>query len=373
MAEPVAIYIHVPFCRRRCAYCHFDIKVFHPRTDQAPFMARYAEAVTAELAHRAPEVDGRTVTSVFLGGGTPSRLPPDLLGRIMAVVRDRYLLAEDAEISIEVNPEDMVPGATDALLEIGFTRLSVGVQTFDDRGLAAVGRAHDGARAQAVLAELPPFPHGCSLDLILGLPFQTPASLDRDLEILLGFDLPHVSLYLLETDLPTPLDKQSNGLPGPDAQADAYERVDAVLTDAGYDHYEISNFAKPGFACRHNRVYWRQGDYLGIGPAACGKIGSRFQRNEAAVSVYCDHVAETGSGVVEETVWDAERRRQERLVQGLRLSEGVPASLVREGEWAALDRMRHLWARSAERLCLTRAGRLLANEVFAVFVSETGS
>jgi len=370
LAQTAAIYIHVPFCRQRCAYCHFDIKVFHPRTDPGPFIDGYLDAVCRELEHRGRMLDGRKVTSVFLGGGTPSRLPTGHLERLMSKMRRCFDLAEDAEISIEVNPEDVTPEYPASLLAMGFTRLSLGVQTFDDAGLTAVGRAHDHDRARAVLEQLPVFPHGRSIDLILGLPHQTRASLERDLETLLGYDLEHVSLYLLERDLPTPLDKRASMLPDDDAQADAYERVDAVLTGAGYEHYEISNFAKPGFSCRHNLVYWRSGDYLGIGPSACGRVGLRFQRNEAMLGDYRAAVAATGSGVAEEEVWSEERLRQERLVMGLRLSEGVPIELVSEDELDALARIDQLWCRHGDRLRLTPAGRLLANEVFAVFISE---
>jgi len=370
MNRGLAIYIHVPFCRQRCAYCHFDIKIFHPRTDPAPFQRRYREAVCEELRTRSRECRERSVGSVFFGGGTPSRLPLPDLDAILDTIRGQFTIEADAEITLEANPEDVDGAYLRSLREMGFTRLSLGVQTFDDTCLNAINRAHDSARARRVLGERPDFPDGTSIDLMLGLPGQTRDTLARDLDTLAMYALDHVSLYMLETDLPTPLDKQRDRLPDEDSQADDYETATDRLEEMGLQPYEISNFSRTGKQSRHNLVYWRCGDYLGIGPAACGRIGKRFRRNFAALTPYCSSVRRTGHGTEEDTLWNDERLRQERIIQGLRLVAGVPQDWIRDRERRRLQP--HLNAGlcrfEGARLALTRAGRLLANEIFEIFL-----
>ncbi len=366
----LALYIHVPFCGQRCAYCHFDIKVLHPRSDPAAFELRYLDALQQELNHYAGEYGGRSLSSVFLGGGTPSRLPLAALTRLTAAVRAAFAVDPDCEWSMEVNPEDAHPTYLNGLAELGFTRLSFGVQTFDDRALAVLKRPHDGAGAQAVLAHCARLglPHGFSLDLMLGLPYQTEATLARDLDVIAALQPPHVSVYMLETDLPTSLDKTGRGLPMPDEddQAEWYERVVARLAALGLAHYEISNFARPGFACRHNLTYWQRGDYLGLGPAAHGFVGACAWANHERLNDWQAAVARQGHGRASEERWSAARCHNEVLLQGMRLLRGIDPEHLSVAQRTALKvhQAADLLQYRDKRLALTVKGCLLANEVF---------
>ena len=373
-SSPLALYIHVPFCRQRCSYCHFDIKVFHPGTQPEPFFRAYLDCVRTELAHYGRLYGSRHLASVFYGGGTPSRLGAHHLATLHGLVCSQFSLEEDAEISVEVNPEDGERDLLKALLAMGVNRVSFGVQTFDPAGLKAINRPHTAERALAVIAAAPAFTKGTSLDLILGLPFQTASSLNTDLELIAQLAPQHLALYLLERDLPTPLDKTARGLPIPDEdqQADFYEFVAEFLTQRGYRHYEISNFALPGFDCRHNLNYWRQGDYLGIGPAAHGRIGNRYFQNWPHLNAYRKAVEAQGHGQKQTETWSPGRLKAERLIQGLRLSQGVPLSEVSTELLPALEahRQNGLVLLDDERLRLSLKGRLLANEVFQLFLEE---
>lgn len=374
-ASALALYIHVPFCRQRCAYCHFDIKVTHPKTRMEPLVERYLQALDLELAHYAERFGQRQVGSVFLGGGTPSRLDLAAMERLLDSVHRHFRMCPDPEISAEANPEDLGPGVLQGWRGAGINRVSLGVQTFHDPGLKAVRRPHDGATAFRVLANRPNFPKGCSLDLMLGLPFQNRSTIVTDLQKVADLEMEHVSVYMLERDLPTPLDKMEAGLPLPseDDQADGYDEVSQRLQAMGYEHYEISNFAKPGFACWHNLVYWRCGDYLGLGPAAHARVGLEYWANHSQFGPYCQAIRLEGHGRERERTWSQNRLRQERLIQGLRLAAGLPRSLLTDEEWERLAPVRSegLLEHRDEVVRLTPRGRLLANEVFLCLLPET--
>ncbi len=370
--DNLAIYIHVPFCRKRCDYCHFDIKVFHPKTDGRPFITRYLDAVDRELAFYERTCLSQSVSSVFLGGGTPSQLSVSQISRILDSVRKHFSLVVNCEISMELNPEDVSPAYLSGVLGAGVTRISFGVQTFDPAGLASIGRIHSAGRAREAIEAAPHFPHGRSLDLILGLPHQTMETLQCDLDTIISLDMEHVALYMLERDLPTPLDKKVPQvmMPDEDQQAAFYEKVRDYFRERGYLHYEISNFAKPGFSCRHNLTYWRMGDYLGIGPAAHGRLGRIYTANHAQLHHYLNAVSENENGGDLKEHWTEARFNQERIIQGLRLWEGVGIALLTPGQLTALEPMkRHgLVYFDQDRLYLTDKGRLLGNEVFEVFL-----
>lgn len=375
MPEPLALYVHVPFCGQRCAYCHFAIKVLHPRSNPHTHHSRYLNALNRELAGLADQHQKRPLTSIFLGGGTPSHLGPGLLGQLLKHVHQHFDLDGDCEITLEVNPEDIQRGDLQALAQAGFNRLSVGVQSFHNPSLTAIGRPHDSATAQNVLREaLAHFPKGVSLDLILGLPHQNSETLTNDLAQVKHLGLQHVSIYMLERDLPTPLDKMAPGLPMPDEddQADFYETVCSTLAEAGFAHYEISNFALPGFASRHNQVYWRCGDYLAAGPAAVGRVGHTLTANHEQLTPWLRAVEAKGSGMDYQEQWSEVRLQQERLVQGMRLQEGVLRHWLKPQHWERLKPAQEagLLEEVDNRLRLTSKGRLLGNEVFAVFVED---
>jgi len=368
---PLALYIHVPFCRQRCAYCHFDIKVLHPRTDAQASYRRYVDHLRQELACYAKNYAARRLTSLFYGGGTPSQLPLDFLADIQQAVSMHFDLDPDCEISMEVNPEDASPAFLEGIAALGVNRVSFGVQTFADDGLSAVNRAHDGAQALAAIRQAPHFSKGRSLDLILGLPHGSDKVLRRDLDLILQLEVEHVALYMLETDLPTPLDKRTD-LPRPDEddQADYYLQVAQVLGDAGFRHYEISNFCQSGYACRHNLTYWRAGDYLGLGPAAHGRVGLTYSRNHPGLAAWGRQVERSGKGVATDETWSAERLRQEQIIGGLRLDEGVPLAWLKEDERTRLEDplFTPLVGFTNKRIHLTPRGRLLGNEVFQIFI-----
>ncbi len=361
-----SLYVHVPFCRKRCAYCHFAVKVLHPRSQPQAHHRRYLEALAVEAGTRSKRA--APFDTVFLGGGTPSQLGLAGLARVLVIIRDQFELAPGCELNLEVNPEDADADFMAGLAALGFTRISFGVQSFHDPSLVAIGRGHSGAQAQATVARAPRFAHGLSFDLILGLPYQTEATLAQDLATILELDPDHVSLYMLERDLPTPLDKRSARLPMPseDEQADYYEQVRETLGNAGYEHYEISNFAKPGKRCRHNLVYWQCGDYLGLGPGAVGRLGLDLFTNHEQLHPWSQAVAAQGHGLASHERWTENRLHQERLVQGMRLAEGVPQAWLDEALLARLVPCFEagLLDWQAGRLRLSARGQLLGNEVF---------
>jgi len=364
---PLSLYIHVPFCLQRCAYCHFDIKVFHPRTNPQPWIDRYLAAIRKELVWNAERWPERELATLFLGGGTPSRLKPEEIRQLIQAVAQTFSLSKDLEISMEANPEDASLDAMRHWQDAGINRLSFGVQTFFDPSLQAIKRAHTGQGALLALQGRPAFSKGVSMDLMLGLPYQTQASLIEDLRLVEALAVDHVSVYMLERDLPTPLDALSRKMPLPDEdlQADYYEWVSQYLGKVGYQKYEISNFAKPGFTCRHNLVYWNCGDYLGVGPAAHGRVGLEYWGNDPSLSSYIQKVEKQGHGRTITTLWDAERLAQERLIQGFRLTQGVERIDIPEGIWEKLEPVRAagLLKQVGSRIALTEKGCLLANEV----------
>lgn len=372
--EKLALYLHIPFCARRCAYCHFDIKVLHPRTPANAVYQTFTDLLCREIASRARQYPNREVSSIFFGGGTPSRLPLKEHRQILKNLGEQFQLAPHCEINMELNPEDVDETYLQGLLELGINRISFGVQTFDAQGLQAIGRLHSPQQAMEALRLGQGFPKGVSMDLILGLPYQTQKTLESDLQTIAELGPQHVSLYMLERDLPTTLDKIAHRLPMPDedTQATFYETVCQRLADLGYQHYELSNWAKEGYDCKHNQVYWQCGDYLGFGPAAVGRVGLKLEANHARLQDWQAAVAENGLGTDHVEDWQPARFQQERLIQGLRLRKGVPNSWLNEAQWSRLQlAMEHgLLKKTEDRLALTQKGCLLGNEVFESLVED---
>lgn len=372
MSNFLSLYVHVPFCAKRCAYCHFEIKVLHPRTDRGRFELIWCNAVLAEMERLSAVHDGRSLGSVYLGGGTPSRLSPETWRCWFTGLRRFFSVAEGAEITVELNPEDVTSAYVAMLRDLGVNRFSLGVQSFDDGCLAAVGRIHDSARAQEALSVAVASGASVSMDLMLGLPRQKPRMVLDDLERAVDLGVDHLSIYMLERDLPTPLDKLAvdADLPDEDVQADMYEQVVSRAEALSFQHYEVSNFGRPGAFSRHNLNYWRMGDYLGVGPAAHGRVGLRYVRNHAGLSAYAAAVKAEGSGAVDVELWDRSRFESERLLQGLRLMVGVPLDW-----WPAEHKERlatfcedGLLRIEEDRVCLTVRGCLLANEVWSSLI-----
>lgn len=264
-APPWGAYVHVPWCHRRCPYCdfYFEVGAAH---------AGFPDAISAEVRARRHEAPPTAAQSLYLGGGTPSLLSDDALAALIEVLRG-LPLTDDAEITLEANPEDLEPGRLARLARAGINRLSLGVQSFDDDVLMWLGRAHRGADARRVVEEaLGAGIPRVSIDLICGVPDERAERLDADVDCATQLGVGHVSAYLLTVEPNTPLVQLirtgKRAAVDDDQQADAYERLQQALPARGLAQYEISSFAMPGHESRHNRLYWAKGSYLGLGPSA---------------------------------------------------------------------------------------------------------
>jgi oxygen-independent coproporphyrinogen-3 oxidase len=373
---PLGVYVHVPFCEAKCAYCHFAID---PRRPDPERQERYLRAVLAEMAgSEAGDAD-----TLYFGGGTPSLMTAPRLRRLVEEVRSRFHLPPGAEVTVEANPRDLDADGYRALTGAGASRLSLGVQSLDDGVLQEMGRHHTASDSvQALrLARSAGF-ENVSLDLVLGWPGETGERWERGLDGLLALEPDHVSLYVLEVEGRTVLaHRQRQGrleLPDDDRIADLYLETVDRLGVAGLERYEISNFARPGFASRHNRKYWEDSPFVGFGMSAHSLRGGRRWWNLDRYATYCRGVEE-GRGAVEgERELSTRERAQEALFTGLRLTEGVDLAALRRRygmdpsvEWGApLDEVEQagLVETAGDRLRLTDRGMLLSNEVFRVFV-----
>ncbi|MFN8936043.1 MAG: radical SAM family heme chaperone HemW [Pseudomonadota bacterium] len=269
---PLALYVHLPWCLRKCPYCDFNSHAWDGGRGALP-EARYLDALVADLDAALPLVWGRRVASVFIGGGTPSLFSPEAIDRLLADVRARLPLEPGAEVTLEANPGTFERERDRAVRAAGVTRLSVGVQSFDDAMLARLGRAHDAAQARAAVAEAATAFDTFNLDLMYALPGQTPGHLARELDMALGFEPPHLSIYHLTVEPNTAFARQPPGdLPDDDTAGAMLDLVVERTAAAGLQRYEVSAFAQPGHRCRHNLNYWQFGDYLGIGAGAHGKL-----------------------------------------------------------------------------------------------------
>jgi oxygen-independent coproporphyrinogen-3 oxidase len=272
-SPPLSLYVHLPWCIAKCPYCDFNSHARPQAADGGLPEQRYLDALLADLEAALPQVWGRPVLSVFIGGGTPSLFSPDAIARLLADIRARLPLLPGCEITLEANPGSFERERFRAFRAAGVTRLSVGVQSFDDAMLTKLGRVHDGAQARAALSEAAACFDTFNLDLMYALPGQTLAQLQADLDTALGFHPPHLSIYHLTVEpntrfaLAPPPD-----LPDDDLASDMLDLLTARTTAAGLQRYEVSAFARPGHRCSHNLNYWTFGDYLGIGAGAHGKL-----------------------------------------------------------------------------------------------------
>ncbi|MBL8372697.1 MAG: oxygen-independent coproporphyrinogen III oxidase-like protein [Burkholderiaceae bacterium] len=270
---PLSLYVHLPWCLKKCPYCDFNSHEFRGLdTHDALPQQRYVDALIADLETSLPWVWGRPVYSVFLGGGTPSLFSPAAIDRLIGAIRARLPLEPDCEITLEANPGTFEKDRFRAFRQAGVTRLSVGVQSFSDRHLQALGRVHDRKQAMEALAEAAAHFPTFNLDLMYALPGQTLADLDADLDMALSFAPPHLSIYHLTIEPNTVFASQPPELPEDDAAWSMLDHITARTADAGLARYEVSAYARAGHQCRHNLNYWQFGDYLGIGAGAHGKL-----------------------------------------------------------------------------------------------------
>lgn len=310
--------------------------------------------------------------SVYFGGGTPSYLAEEELAAVFETLSSHFTLADSCEITMEANPEDVTERWPDHMKKLGVTRISLGVQSLNRNTLNAVRRNHTPEMARQAMEWISDFRDGWSVDLMLGLPDQNKGNIEQDLLELLSFSPDHLSVYLLERDLPTPLDKFTGSLPDEDNQADFFEQVVSKLGEKGYEHYEISNFCRPGFQSEHNMNYWQFGDYLGVGPAAHGRLGRTYWKNHPNLSQYMSSVGENATGLCHEENWSHEQWNRERNIQGMRLLRGIPSSWLSPTEIEGLESLGEHGLVSYEKnnWRLTEKGVLLANEVFLVFLAD---
>ncbi|HEV2891970.1 MAG TPA: radical SAM family heme chaperone HemW [Frankiaceae bacterium] len=359
------VYVHVPYCAHRCGYCDFNTYV-----DDSGAAASYADAAVAEVRLAARVLrDPPPADTVFLGGGTPTLLPPEDLARILAAIRDELGLRPGAEVTTEANPETVTPASLAALREAGFDRISLGMQSAVPHVLATLERRHTPGRAAQAAAEARAAGFDrVSLDLIYGTPGETDDDWRASLDAVLDADPGHVSAYSLTVEPGTRLHAQGAAV-DPDVQADRYELADDLLTRAGYGWYEISNWARTDAdRCRHNELYWRDGDWWGVGPGAHSHVGGVRWWNVRLPREHAAAVAAGRSPAQAREVLDDESRRVERVLLGVRLAGGHPATdLDDTGREAAAgladDGLLDAAALAGGTLVLTRRGRLLADGV----------
>ena len=327
MAEPLALYVHWPFCVSKCPYCDFNSHV-RERVDQAA----WRDALLADLRHEAALLPGRKVSSIFFGGGTPSLMPPQTVTAVIAAADAAWGLIEDCEITLEANPNSVEVASFAALAAAGVNRVSIGVQSFDPQILEFLGRAHSGDEARRAIAAAQAYFARVSFDLIYARPGQSLAAWEVELAEALAFGTGHLSLYQLTiepgTRFATLAAKGDLVIPDGDAAADLFDATQAATRAAGLPRYEVSNHARRGEESRHNLTYWRYGDYAGIGPGAHGRRLAQATERHRKPENFLSAVARNGHGLKVETDLPPHERATEAMLMGLRLTEGVDLTRV---------------------------------------------
>ncbi|MCD8515128.1 MAG: radical SAM family heme chaperone HemW [Burkholderiaceae bacterium] len=332
---PLSLYVHLPWCLKKCPYCDFNSHEWGAARGEAGDMPweRYLQALRADLESSLPLIWGRTAHSVFIGGGTPSLFPPEAIDRLLSDIRSLLRLEADAEITLEANPGTFEKDRFKAFREAGVTRLSVGVQSFNDRHLQALGRVHDGSQARAALEEVAAHFRTFNLDLMYALPGQTLDELASDLDTALSFQPPHLSVYHLTLEPNTYFAKHPPALPDDDTAWDMLDIITQRTGDVGMERYEVSAYARPGHRCWHNTNYWQFGDYLGIGAGAHGKLSFAHrilrQVRWREPRLYMDHALQ-GQPCASETEVSPADLPFEFMLNALRLREGFALSLFSE-------------------------------------------
>jgi len=348
------VYLHIPFCASKCDYC-----AFATWTDRSHLVDRYLAAVSTEI-ERAVH-DGLPVAdTIFVGGGTPTLVPPEALAELIGSIPRRH----DAEVTVECNPDDVTVELLRTFRSGGVNRVSIGVQSMSPHVLAALGRTHDPANIERAVsaigdAGMPTF----NLDVIYGAAGESVDDWRRTVDEVLAFDPPHVSAYGLTVEAGTALAAQPERHPDDDDQADKYEIADDLLGAAGLRNYEVSNWARPGHESRHNFLYWRQADYRGFGCAAHSHRDGRRWWNVRTPDRYIELVEAGKPAESAAEVLDEEGRRVEGLQLMLRTRDGIARDSFDDPTLDLLDGMLVPHENDPDRVVLTRAGRLMANEV----------
>jgi oxygen-independent coproporphyrinogen-3 oxidase len=375
--EPLALYVHWPFCVSKCPYCDFNSHV-RSTIDQD----EWRDALLADLAYEASLLPDRRLTSIFFGGGTPSLMDPATVSAIIGRAREHWQASEDIEITLEANPNSVEADRFADLAAAGVNRLSLGLQSFDDTVLAFLGRAHSADEGQRALDIAQKHFPRVSFDLIYALPGDTQTSWAKTLDCALAKGTSHLSLYQLTIEPGTRFASmvakhEFEPLDGDEA-AGLYELTWERTSAAGIPAYEVSNHARAGQESRHNLTYWRYGDYAGVGPGAHGRrLGKRTVRHRKPEN-FLSGMKRNGHGMVEEEMLDPREAADEALVMGLRLSEGIdPAALSDRFGRPVVDdpAVERLFAsghleREGGRLCATASGRLLLDRVLAEIAAD---
>ena len=377
--EPLALYVHWPWCVRKCPYCDFN-SYGAPRCIPE---AAYVTALTEDLAWAARAVAGRKVSSVFFGGGTPSLMSADGFSRLMDAVRRTVTLTEDCEISMEANPGTVEQDRFKAYAAAGVNRISLGIQSFSDENLKRLGRIHSVSDAMKSIEAAHEAFENINLDVMYALPGQTEKELETEIAAALAAATTHLSFYELTIEDGTAFGKRPpDGLPEGDAAADMGQLVHERLTTGGFEHYEISGYAKPGRRCRHNRTYWTFGDYLGVGAGAHGKVtadGEIIRTVRTANPTTYLAGAEKGVFESERRVVTDEDLPFEFALNVLRLTDGVAASRWEATTGRPLSfvepvladlRTKGLLVPDAGRIAVTELGRRFLSDVQEAFLSE---
>jgi len=418
---PLALYVHIPWCLKKCPYCDFNSHEWREPAARGPTLergdrarrvdtgqpthvvqhvdaqsgrlprgggavelpeARYVDALLADLEFSLPSIWGRRIGTIFFGGGTPSLFSPDAIDRALAGIRARVPVAPDAEITLEANPGTFEREKFAAFNAAGINRLSLGVQSFDPRHLKALGRVHDEREAQAAASAALAIFDNVNLDLMYALPGQTPEDACADVSAALAYRPPHLSFYHLTIEPNTLFYRHPPQLPDDDTAADIGEAIEGALGEAGYVHYETSAFALPGRECRHNLNYWRFGDYLGIGAGAHSKLSFpervmrqiRYRQPEQYLAQ-----VERGAPLLEEHEVTASELGFEFMLNALRLCDGFPVALFGERTGLPISvvqkeldeaERRGLIERDHEHVRPTEMGRRFLNDLQALFLPE---
>jgi putative oxygen-independent coproporphyrinogen III oxidase len=370
---PLSVYVHIPWCVRKCPYCDFNS---HERSGELP-EREYVDKLMLDLEAMLPSVWGRRAISVFIGGGTPSLFSPGSIDRVLSGLRARLPLEPNAEITLEANPGTVEAARFQGFRDAGVNRISVGVQSFDDGMLQALGRIHSGDEARrAIEAALRCFDN-VNLDLMYGLPGQTPDMARAELDTAVALGAPHVSAYQLTLEPNTVFWSRPPKLPEHDACADMQVAAEQVLGAAGFEHYETSAFAQPGRRSRHNLNYWQFGDYLGIGAGAHGKISfpDRITRHSRAKQP--KEYLSLDSSRVEHKPLPVQALAFEFMLNALRLVDGFDVALFTERTGLPLlvvepqlrqAEAKGLIERDWRRVRPSERGRLFLNELLALFL-----
>jgi oxygen-independent coproporphyrinogen III oxidase len=373
------IYIHIPFCLSKCHYCHFCTQLWNEDLAE-----RYKRAVVREIIEFAESNRIRTrVNSIYFGGGTPSLMSARQIGGILDACRSVFAITEDCEVSMEANPDTILGRKASAWLEMGINRISMGAQSFSAMELAAIGRIHSSTQIKKAFALLRQSGfENINLDLMLGLPHQSERQWMLNLETVTSLSPEHLSIYMLDLEGTEPLAhsilKNGTSVPDEDSIADWYLSTLDYMSAAAYDQYEISNFAFPGFQCRHNLKYWLRAPVLGFGLGSHSYDGDYRYANQNSMDDYLESI-EGGRAPIEWRRQISEKEAlQETFFLGLRLNKGIDwehlecthAELQSEGYKDFLDELQSmgLVARQSSNIHLTRAGMLLSNEILQRFV-----